>query len=246
MARIINEQDNAARRRDILDAAQRLVFSKGYEPMTIQDILDALGMSKGAFYHYFDSKAAVLEALITRMRDDAMGALKPLLDDPALPALDKIRRFFAESGRWKTVRRETLLPLVRTLYSDNNFVLRQKLNARTLADSAALLSDVIRQGVREGALSTPFPDQAGEIAMNVLVSLSEMLAVEILNPNPDDADLPLIESRVAAYTDALERVLGAPAGSLPIIDPATLRAWFSPAAPPRKPRANPARSRLQR
>ena len=69
------------------------------------------------------------------MRDDAMGMLKPLLDDPAVPALDKIRRFFAESGRWKTVRRETLLPLVRTLYSDNNFVLRQKLNARTLADA---------------------------------------------------------------------------------------------------------------
>lgn len=246
MARVINEQDNAARRRDILDAAQRLVFSKGYEPMTIQDILDALGMSKGAFYHYFDSKAAVLEALISRMRDDAFGMLKPLLDDPSLPALDKIRRFFAESGRWKTVRRETLLPLVRTLYSDNNFVLRQKLNARTLADSAALLSDVIRQGVREGALSTPFPDQAGEIAMNVLVSLSEMLAVEILKPDAAAGDLPRIEARVAAYTDALERVLGAPAGSLPIIDPATLRAWFAPAEPARKPRPSPARNRPKR
>jgi AcrR family transcriptional regulator len=96
MARVINEQDNAARRRDILDAAQRLVFSKGYEPMTIQDILDALGMSKGAFYHYFDSKAAVLEALISRMRDDAMGVLKPLLDDPALPALDRSGAFCRE------------------------------------------------------------------------------------------------------------------------------------------------------
>jgi len=80
--------------------------------MTIQDILDALGMSKGAFYHYFDSKAAVLEALITRMRDDAMGMLKPILDDPALPALDKIRRFFAETGRWKTIPPETLPPVL--------------------------------------------------------------------------------------------------------------------------------------
>ncbi|MEO6061494.1 MAG: TetR/AcrR family transcriptional regulator [Thermoflexales bacterium] len=228
MARVINEQDYAARRREILDAAQRLVFSKGYEPMTIQDILDALGMSKGAFYHYFDSKAAVLEALIARLRDDAMGALKPLLDDPGLPALDKIRRFFAESGRWKTVRRDALLPLLRTLYSDNNFVLRQKLSARTAADSAILLGDVIRQGIREGTLNTPFPEQAGEIAMNVLVDLSEMLAAEVLKPNLTRADIPLIEARVAAYTDALERVLGAPAGSLPIIEPATLRAWLNP------------------
>jgi AcrR family transcriptional regulator len=237
MARVTNEQDNAARRRDILDAAQRLVFSKGYEPMTIQDILDALGMSKGAFYHYFDSKAAVLEALIARMRDDAMSVLKPLLDDPALPALDKIRRFFAASGRWKTDRRDELLPLVRTLYSDNNFVLRQKLSAQTAAESALLLGDVIRQGIREDALSTPFPDQAGEIAMHVLVNLSEMLATEILKPSLNPADIPLIEARVTAYTDALERVLGAPAGSLPIIDSETLRAWFAPSAPARRPRA---------
>jgi len=247
MARVINEQNNAARRRDILDAAQRLVFSKGYEPMTIQDILDALGMSKGAFYHYFDSKAAVLEALLARMRDDAMGVLKPLLDDPALPALEKIRRFFAASGRWKTVRRDALLPLVKTLYSDNNFVLRQKLSARTAAESATLLGDVIRQGICEGTLSTPFPDQAGEIAMNVLVNLSEMLAADILKPNLTPGDIPLIEARVAAYTDALERVLGAPAGALPIIDPATLRAWLTPrAAPPRKPRAAAVRNRPKR
>ncbi len=242
MARAINEQDNAARRRDILDAAQRLVFSKGYEQMTIQDILDALGISKGAFYHYFDSKAAVLEALIARMRDDAMGMLKPLLDDPALPALDKIRRFFAASGRWKTDRRETLLPLVRTLYSSDNFILRQKLSAGTVAESAALLAGVIRQGVAEGTLHTPFPDQAGEIAMNLLVSLGDAFAGEVLKASADADQLARIETRVAAYTDALERVLGAPAGSLPVIDRPTLRAWFPPPAPApvRKPRARPA------
>ena len=181
------------------------------------------------------------------MRDDAMGVLKPLLDDPALPALDKIRRFFAASGRWKTDRRDILLPLLRTLYSDDNFVLRQKLSAGTAALSAQLLGDVIRQGIREGTLNTPFPDQAGEIAMNVLVDLSEMLAGEILKPDVAAADLPRIEARVAAHTDALERVLGAPAGSLLIIEPATLRAWLAPqAGPPRKPHAAAVRNRPKR
>jgi AcrR family transcriptional regulator len=32
-----------------------LVFTKGFEQMSIQDILDELHISKGAFYHYFDS-----------------------------------------------------------------------------------------------------------------------------------------------------------------------------------------------
>ena len=54
MVRTIKEPSE--RRNDILDAARRLIYTKGYEQMTIQDILDELGISKGAFYHYFDSK----------------------------------------------------------------------------------------------------------------------------------------------------------------------------------------------
>jgi len=53
MPRVIKEEDYAARRNGILDAARQLVYTKGYEQMSIQDILDALKISKGAFYHYF-------------------------------------------------------------------------------------------------------------------------------------------------------------------------------------------------
>jgi AcrR family transcriptional regulator len=60
MARIVKEEEYLARRNEILDASLRLVYSKGYDKMTIQDILDQLHISKGAFYHYFDSKVAVL------------------------------------------------------------------------------------------------------------------------------------------------------------------------------------------
>ena len=36
---------------------------KGYEATTIQDIVDALGMSKGAIYHHFKSKADIMDLL---------------------------------------------------------------------------------------------------------------------------------------------------------------------------------------
>ena len=67
MARIVKEEVYAEKRNAILDVAQRLIYTKGYEQMTIQDMLDDLQISKGAFYHYFDSKQAVLEALVERM-----------------------------------------------------------------------------------------------------------------------------------------------------------------------------------
>lgn len=47
MARIVKEKAYAVKRNEILEAAQRLVYTKGYEQMTIQDILDSLQISKG-------------------------------------------------------------------------------------------------------------------------------------------------------------------------------------------------------
>jgi TetR/AcrR family transcriptional regulator, transcriptional repressor for nem operon len=67
MVRVV--KDPTVRRTEILDVAQRLLVTRGYEEMGVQDILDELQISKGAFYHYFDSKLALLAAVIDRMQD---------------------------------------------------------------------------------------------------------------------------------------------------------------------------------
>ena len=45
-----------ARRGELLAASEKLFYTKGYENTSVQDILDAVGFSKGGFYHHFDSK----------------------------------------------------------------------------------------------------------------------------------------------------------------------------------------------
>src|SRR5215475_1487941 len=102
MARSVNEKEYALKRNQILDATQRLIYTRGYEQMTIQDILDELQISKGAFYHYFDSKLALLSAVIERMQAGMEQSLPSLVDDPDTPALDKLQRFFATLFLWKT------------------------------------------------------------------------------------------------------------------------------------------------
>ena len=126
MARVINEEEHAARRNQILDVVQRLIYTKGYEQMTIQDVLDGLKMSKGAFYHYFRSKPALLEAMVERVVDQIEQALRPVVMDPNLPALEKLRQFFARGGSWKAERKSMLLPLMRVWFNDENAVVRQK------------------------------------------------------------------------------------------------------------------------
>ena len=226
MARIVKEEEYAGKRNAILDVAQQLIYTRGYEQMTIQDMLDGLRISKGAFYHYFDSKQAVLEALVERLGEEVVQLLLPIVHDPALGALEKLRRFFPTLARWKTARKDFILALMHILYADENALFRQK--ARTLAVKRVtpLMTTVIRQGVREGVLTTAYPDQVSEVVISLVLDFGDTLAGLLLSWEPARDAYPRVECTVAAYTDTLERALGAPAGSLPLADTETLKEWF--------------------
>ncbi len=126
MARTLKEQEHAVKRNEILDAAERLLVAKGYQQMTIQDILESLKISKGAFYHYFDSKQNLLEALIDRILDRAIEALAPIAQDAGTPALERIQRYFEAASRWKAARIDLMMALLRIWYTDDNAIVRQK------------------------------------------------------------------------------------------------------------------------
>ena len=51
------------RKAAIIQAAEQLFYTKGYENTSIQDVLDALKLSKGGFYHHFESKLSLLDAI---------------------------------------------------------------------------------------------------------------------------------------------------------------------------------------
>jgi AcrR family transcriptional regulator len=225
MARIVKEQAYAERRKAILAVARQLVVTRGYEQMTIQDVLDALQISKGAFYHYFDSKQMLLEALIEDMQDEALQILVPILHDPHLTALPKLQRFFDAASRWKTERKTFFLALLRVWYADDNAIVRQKLRASMVKRIGPLLAEVIQQGVQEGTFTTLFPDQVGGVILSLMLDLSDTLAELLLSVGSEHDDLQRIKLTVAAYTDARERVLGASKGSLQIVDDETLKEW---------------------
>ena len=50
----------------IVVTAARLFVEKGYEQTSVQDILDATGLSKGGLYHHFKSKEQILDAVMQR------------------------------------------------------------------------------------------------------------------------------------------------------------------------------------
>jgi AcrR family transcriptional regulator len=226
MARIVNQEEYDLKRNEILDAAQKLVYTTGYEQMSIQDILTEVRISKGAFYHYFDSKQALLEALIERMALQVLQILNPIVQDEHLPAIDKLHRVFDVASRWKTDRKEYLISMVNVWYADNNAVLRQKAQSAVLPLIAPMITTIVDQGIREGVFHTSFPDQISGIIFSLLHSFGGTLVAYIIQQNVDSGVLQQLETLSASHQDAIERILGAEPGSLPLFDTAILREWF--------------------
>lgn len=228
MVRVLKEAEHTAKRNEILDAALQLIYAKGYSSMTIQDILDLLQISKGAFYHYFDSKSTVLEAVVVRMVvENVEPLLLAVVKDAHLTALEKIQRYFDTAVRWKTSEKDFMMELVRVWYSDENALARQKMYTQMVAHVKPLFIEIIRQGVREGVFTTPYPEYASQVNIDLVQGLGDAFAQLVLEEETEPGRaLKQAEIMLAAYTDAVERILGAPQGSIHLMDRESLKAWF--------------------
>ncbi|MFN8441848.1 MAG: TetR/AcrR family transcriptional regulator [Caldilineaceae bacterium] len=229
MPRIVKEP--LERRNEILDATQQLVITKGYDRMTIQDVIDRLQISKGAFYHYFDSKQALLDALIERMQTEAIKVIQPIVDDPQLSALEKLHRLFDTAYRWKTARKGFLMAILRAWYVDENVIVRQKQTAAMMQITTPMMQTIIEQGVEQGIFQHPRSPMVGRVVMSLIVDQGEALAELLLSSEAKDDNDERVEQIVAAYTDALERLLGLSSGTLNLIDVEALkREWAFPSS----------------
>lgn len=213
MARTVKPEEVARKRADILDAAQRLIYTKGFQHMTIQDIRSALGMSSGAFFHYFPSKAAVLTALIERIQEGVEAPIRAFVDDPSLSGLDKLKRFFTTLEQARVSQQAFIVELAQVWLTDDNALVREKVEEALASRRTPLLIRIIQQGVTEGTLDTPFVAQAAEIILALARTMGTTVTRQMLaaRQNPDrDAAVATLVNTYAAYAEAVERVLGAP------------------------------------
>ena len=76
----------------VLDAAMQVFWRNGYENTSMQDLLDAMNLSKSSLYQAFGGKQALFERCMTRYGDEMIGILRDALQ--ASPSgLDFIRQF---------------------------------------------------------------------------------------------------------------------------------------------------------
>jgi AcrR family transcriptional regulator len=227
MARTVRVDDYNAKRNEILDAALGLIDTLGYDRMTVNDLLAKLGISRGAFYHYFETKQSVLEALVERMSADAVRALRPIVEDPELSAIDKLRRYFEVSAQVKGANKATIVTTSSAWFDDSNSLIRQKLTTGSLQITApSIIEPIIRQGVDEGTFSVRYPAQVAQLIMGIAIVVGEAV-VEALSPRiPATSTRQELDSLLFTYFDSIERILGAPEGSLAAIGPDAFGDWM--------------------
>jgi AcrR family transcriptional regulator len=226
MPRTVNVEVHRVRRDAFLDVAQRLIQTKGYEQMSIQDVLDELETSRGALYHYFDSKQALLDGVVDRFADSAMSAVAPIMADPALPALRKLENVLGGIASFKAEQKQLVLAIMEVWNSDGNALVREKLRRLAAKRLEPVLSAVIRQGIDEGIITSSSPDELARVLMYLMQGYQELASELFLARQAGTVSLEVVLRTYAALTEAFERILGVPQGSVTLVDEPTLRYWF--------------------
>jgi AcrR family transcriptional regulator len=186
---------------EILDAAELLFIQKGYEKATVNDILEKVNIGKGTFYHYFKSKEEVMNAVIERMKDHVVNTAQSIADDRTMNAHEKLKSIILSLN----ISESPDGPMIEELHQPSNAQMHQKSIVETIKDTAPILAEVVKQGVREGIYNTPYPLETMEF---ILAANQTIFDEGIFRWKPEE-----VASRAVAFTHNIELLLGAAEGS---------------------------------
>jgi AcrR family transcriptional regulator len=156
-------------RRDLIDAGRALFVAKGYFSTSIGDLVTASGVgTRGAFYHHFKDKAELFRAVFEEVERDL--TLRSLASPP--PGADAWQRL---TGGLHDFLEAALEPEVqRVMLVDGPVVLGwQTLRAIQQDNSIAMINEVIREAIAEGAIN----DQPVAELTHMLVAALEEAAL---------------------------------------------------------------------
>ena len=216
-----------ARRAEFIVAAQHLFFKHGYDETPVSAILDYMGVAKGTFYHYFDSKEDLLDQLVTQMTDEGLNVISKVLDVPGPSAIDQINRLFRALSNWKAAHKEAAMAVMHALYRDENLLLRRKMFRRSVQLMTPILSGLIRRGIGEGQLTTRYPDETAELIMELGNVINRKVVNIILSDLPKESVHAQVEHWLTVYERKAEKMMGAPDRSLTMFGREDLKAMLS-------------------
>ncbi len=188
------------RKGEIIAAARHLFLTKEYDVVTMQNIMESVGIAKGTIYHYFKSKEELLEAVVEDIINEDYVRKELLLKDLKGTALEKIHALTQMDSL--AVRYDALLD---QLHQPGNAGLHARLLAVALIKESKLYGELIRQGCKEKVFYTDFPHESAEFLLTAVQFLTDRGIYPWTNED--------LERRARAFPAMIEALLKAPQGS---------------------------------
>jgi len=216
---MVHRVEGDRRKQEFLDTALELFSQRGYEKTTIQHIIDAMGVSKGAFYHYFQSKEDLVEQIAAAYADRVVLMWVEIAAMPDLDAVQKLNYGIQMVQGYKKTRQRQRRKLRQAFRDGENLRLQKEILSRIQARALVPLRQIIEQGVREGSFQVSDAGETAEFFLHanqaLSASLDHLAARAREDPSAGRAWLKEhLDAKLGSYEEILERVLALPKGSL--------------------------------
>ena len=191
-----------SKKEQILDMSFSLFLEKGYDNTSISDILSKLDIARGTLYYHFESKEAIMDAIIERTAKKIVEEAKGIVLQKGLSVREKIFLLFSAASMKRLSGGDLMIDY---LNQPQNALFHEKSNRSFIQKIAPILGDIIQEGVKEGTFDNAFPYESAEL---VLAMIMGFMDVPYENTGENDS-----ESRMESLLYNMERMLGAKEGS---------------------------------
>ena len=154
-------KDAEERRNEILDVAERLFCSRGYDQTSTNDILAEIGIARGTLYYHFSSKEDILDAMIDRILDEIVRRASQIALDGSIPVLERMTQTILASN----VDTKTGDMILEQMHKPQNALMHAKMQERVLKQLIPLFTKLIEDGISQGLLQTDDPEDTIEMLL---------------------------------------------------------------------------------
>lgn len=189
------------RKNEILDVAEQLFATKGFDHTSTNDIINAIGIARGTLYHHFKSKEEILDAVIDRITEALMRQAEAIATDKSIPLLERLTMTIMSLNVESQIGDEVKFQV----HKPQNALLHQKMHQQLIGGVVPIVAALIDEGCREGIFSTSYPTEAVEM---VLI-YSNTAFDELAELSPKERT-----QRIQAFIYHTERIMGAEEGLL--------------------------------
>ncbi|MDD6037241.1 MAG: TetR/AcrR family transcriptional regulator, partial [bacterium] len=151
----------AERRAEILDVAERLFCSRGYDNTSTNDILAEIGIARGTLYYYFKSKEDILDAMIARTLDEITANASRIACDESIPVLTRLTQTVLAT-HVDTPGSDMLLEQV---HKPQNALMHDKIQKNLIERMMPLFVKIIQDGTAQGIMQTDYPEDVMQMIL---------------------------------------------------------------------------------